>query len=254
LPTSGLAAFPSGKVRVLAVGDSVAKGSQPSVGVNHPFTLELAKALPQKLGLAPGAAAADTDGILGCAGFFRVGCDPPNVNLVEATRALLARKRAEGWPGGKYDWAVLHGGINDFLSEGKTADEVAPRVEQVVSMLRDAGMKVVVIPPMPAPGYISADDAKEAQRARLPAMLAKAAQARNARSAASGGPAVVEAVLAGAVSPGGRLDFWNPSRRGEMEDGLHLKAPGYDLMGDLAAEAIADAELRGQADGRRRRR
>jgi hypothetical protein len=231
------------KIRVLAVGDSVAKGSLPSQGFNHPFTIELARVLPSKMGLPDGAATADTDGIQGCAGFFRPSCDTQE-NLVESTKRVLAQKRSGNAP--KYNWAVLHGGINDFLADGKTAEEVAARIEQVVSMLRAEGMKVVVIPPLAAPGYITPDDPKELQRARLPPLLKKAADERNKQSAQQGGP-VVEVVLAEAVAPGGKLDFWPSSRRAEMEDGLHLRIPGYDLMGALAADAIARAELENRA-------
>jgi lysophospholipase L1-like esterase len=231
--------LPTSPIRILAVGDSVAKGSLPSLGFNHPFTIELARSLPGKLGIAE--AIADTDGIVGCAGFFRPGCEW-RVDLLTSTKRVLEKKKAAGV---KYDWAVVHGGINDILAEGKTAEQVAERIDEVVGLLLADGMRVVVLPPLAAPAFISPDDPKEAERARLAGVLEAVADRRNKEAAASGkqGPAVL--AMGEAVAPGGPLDFW--PKRGEMEDGLHLKIPGYDLMGSLVADAIAKAVLQGQA-------
>jgi lysophospholipase L1-like esterase len=55
----------------------------------------------------------------------------------------------------KWDVVVIMVGINDLLAGGRKADEVMGALTAFYTRCTDAGMSVVAISPMSAPGFVS---------------------------------------------------------------------------------------------------
>ncbi|KAI8466501.1 MAG: serine carboxypeptidase-domain-containing protein [Monoraphidium minutum] len=217
-----------GKLRVLAIGDSITQGAVPSANENHPYTIALEERLRADLGRkvdvdnggvrrsrGAGAAGAGGGGGRGRGRFP----GPPN--------RLLAKKN--------YDWAVVMVGINDLLRVGKPADEVMKGLLDIYRPALEAGTNVLAIAPLAAPGFVSRDDYKEGERIKLADAIQKAGDWWNEKHPE--GPTFLVANL----GVNGPMDFWKmdeAERAQWLDDGLHLKRAAYDRMGGLIADLL----------------
>lgn len=82
-----------------------------------------------------------------------------------------------------FDFAVVFCGINDLLRIGKSADEVANALEVVYDAVQNAGVRIIALPPLAAPGFVGPTDYKEAERLKLANLIKASAARRNARAA-----------------------------------------------------------------------
>ena len=97
------------------------------------------------------------------------------------------------------------------------------------------GANVLAIAPLPAPGFVSQSDYKEAERLKLHEQI-KAAAAQWTKDHPKG-PAFEVLDL----GVGGPMNFWamGDSERSQwLDDGLHLTRTAYDKMGNFIADAL----------------
>eukprot|EP00877_Chromochloris_zofingiensis_P003696 jgi/Chrzof1/13327/Cz07g29010.t1 len=213
---------------ILSLGDSITAGAVPSANSNHPYTMQLQKALQDKLGGKYSVGI--TNAGVGGAGIFMSGFNDP-ITLVPKAQQEIKSAAAAGI---NYKWVVVMLGINDLLRGGKTADEIMPGIKQIWQMALDKGSNVLAIPPLPAPGFVSKNDPKELERIKLARLIRAAAASWN--NGHSQGPKVNVLDL-----QSGPLNFWSMSesdRNNWLDDGLHLKAAAYDRLGTMIAYEI----------------
>ncbi|KIZ02234.1 hypothetical protein MNEG_5729 [Monoraphidium neglectum] len=93
----------------------------------------------------------------------------------------------------------------------------------------------MAIAPLPAPGFVSKDDVKEAERVKLNEEIKKIGVWWNTNH--PDGPTFLFTDL----GFDGPMDFWKMSiaeRAQWLDDGLHLTPKAYDKMGDFIANAL----------------
>jgi hypothetical protein len=144
---------------------------------------------------------------------------------------------------------------------GDSAERIAQGLDAIYDAVQRSGARLVAIPPLAAPGFVSHSDPKEHQRLELARLIKQSATRRNARAAleasfssfssssASSSKSVVPSAGAGVPAmvvvdegePGKALDLWQ--RREWLDDGLHLKPVAYDKIGEVVAGVIARSLL-----------
>jgi hypothetical protein len=139
---------------------------------------------------------------------------------------------------------------------GLPAERLVEGLDNIYDAVLRTGARIVAIPPLAAPGFVSHSDQKETERIRLAELIKQSAARRNARAAleaarpgTDGGSAPRGGLFAAGPAmvvidegePGKQLDLWQ--RRDYLDDGLHLRPPAYDLIGDIIAGTIARSLL-----------
>eukprot|EP00878_Enallax_costatus_P025278 GHUV01027041.1.p1 GENE.GHUV01027041.1~~GHUV01027041.1.p1 ORF type:complete len:215 (+),score=57.33 GHUV01027041.1:2152-2796(+) len=131
-----------------------------------------------------------------------------------------------------FNYVIVMLGINDLLREGKSAEDVKSGLQQIYSEALNAGSNVIAIPPFPAPGFVSKDDYKEAERKKLADLIKGMAADANGKQSARIIVMDLEA---------DRFNFYNmdPSERSRwLDDGLHMTEMGYNILGRQIARVI----------------
>ncbi|KAI8468853.1 MAG: SGNH hydrolase-type esterase domain-containing protein [Monoraphidium minutum] len=149
----GAQAAKCGPLRLLAIGDSITKGSTPSLGRDLPYASLLREQLQSAV---PCFDVETTVAAVGGAGVLKANNGQTVLDV--------------GYPAlrsGDWDWAIIMVGINDLLALGKSAREVWDGgLKDLYDEVLARGARVAALMPLPT-ALIGSDDNKDRERREL---------------------------------------------------------------------------------------
>lgn len=205
------------KLRVLAFGDSITEGWINSAYTKVPWSPRVQEKLQQKLGGDWNIEV--VNGGVGSAGVLD--------RLNDAFRQQLSSARSAGRP---YHFITFEAGINDLLLQNRNAPEIFERMKELWALANAEGSTVAVIPTLPT----NVAGEREQQRQALTAKVRE--YVKQQRAAGNKGLFIIDVEQTFAY-----LSL-SPERRAQLfDDGVHLTVYGYELLGDLVTQGLANA-------------